>query len=650
VTDILVWLTTVVNVALLAMALCLGLYVVTRTLRGWVTWLAGLMLWSLAGFYLYNALAVSAPAHKALSWLKPCAIMALAFGFHLSILLPSRRQEPGIRALCPPLQLPEALERRLGTTGSVVRRLPVPLSYVLAATLIIVIAIPTSEPVPPVEGPAIYLSHRPPSLLYPLAICYLILLFALAFLHQWQGWRRESRRQQRLHYLLLLAGLGLAVCAGLYLAFGIWLQADLPTLPADVALGIAAIFFGYRVAWTISAKEGLVLRREMLYISLVIGLFAVGYVLVARLLYQDGQALSTSTLLVIVIVGVASLMLYDGVRAALDRLFYREQFRQLRQNLRALAREASVGQPLPERLQRILSSLCGTLGASRGMIALREGEAFECQATERAQCLGQTFPRTALEAPETVELPRPDVESPDQMTLLVPIHAGDDQIGALLLGARDTQLPYTEEDLILLEDVADQLGTLIQAAQRQEENASLISEMVGNFRDREHALQRQMQQMLAEQQGETAPVLEGFDEMSFTALVEDALRRLYDFTYLGEHDVARLSIVDWHLQNGDDRFVTHIDRGKAVSEILVEAVSKLRPEGDTPERHSIPPRKWHQFTILYDAYVMGELNRDIMSELYIGEGTFNRTRRRAVRGVAKALREMEWEVQQREAA
>ena len=388
----------------------------------------------------------------------------------------------------------------------------------------------------------------------------------------------------------------------------------------------------------------------MLYISLVIGLFAVGYILVARLLYQDGQALSTSTLLVIVIVGVTSLMLYDGVRAALDRLFYREQFRQLRQNLRALAREASIGQPLPERLQRILSSLCGTLGASRGVIVLREGEAFECQATERAGCLAQTLPPTGVEAPETVELPRPDVETPEGMTLLVPIHARDDQIGALLLGPKETRMPYTEEDLILLEDVADQLSTLILSAQRQEENAGLISQMVGDFRDREHALQRQMQQMMVEQQEKTGPVLEGFDDADFAALVEDALRRLYDYTYLGEHDMARLSIVDWHLQDGDDRFVTHIDRGKAVSEILVDAVNKLRPEGAAPKRHSIPPRKWHQFTILYDAYVMGELNRDIMSKLYIGEGTFNRTRRRAVRGVAKALREMEWEVQQRSAA
>ena len=61
----------------------------------------------------------------------------------------------------------------------------------------------------------------------------------------------------------------------------------------------------------------------------------------------------------------------------------------------------------------------------------------------------------------------------------------------------------------------------------------------------------------------------------------------------------------------------------------------------------MPPRAWHQYITLYDAYVLGELNRNIMSKLYISEGTFNRTRRRAVRGVAKALEEMEQEARER---
>jgi hypothetical protein len=89
--------------------------------------------------------------------------------------------------------------------------------------------------------------------------------------------------------------------------------------------------------------------------------------------------------------------------------------------------------------------------------------------------------------------------------------------------------------------------------------------------------------------------------------------------------------------------VTHIDRGKAVGEVLIESIRKLRPAGKEPDAYRVPSRAWHQYLILHDAYVLGDLNRNIMSKLYISEGTFNRTRRRAIRGVAKALEEMERE-------
>jgi hypothetical protein len=67
----------------------------------------------------------------------------------------------------------------------------------------------------------------------------------------------------------------------------------------------------------------------------------------------------------------------------------------------------------------------------------------------------------------------------------------------------------------------------------------------------------------------------------------------------------------------------------------------LRPEGDPPPNSSAPTREWHAFIILYNSYVLDEPNRDIMSRLYISEGTFNRTRRRALHTVAESLAEME---------
>ena len=113
---------------------------------------------------------------------------------------------------------------------------------------------------------------------------------------------------------------------------------------------------------------------------------------------------------------------------------------------------------------------------------------------------------------------------------------------------------------------------------------------------------------------------------SFIKLVEDGLRKLPDFIALG-----RSPLTDCVGMKGD----SHILRGKQLYELLCAGIESLRPAGTRPV--SAPPRDWYNFIILHDAYVVGLRNRDVMARLYISEGTFNRTRRNAVRGVAMWL-------------
>jgi hypothetical protein len=83
--------------------------------------------------------------------------------------------------------------------------------------------------------------------------------------------------------------------------------------------------------------------------------------------------------------------------------------------------------------------------------------------------------------------------------------------------------------------------------------------------------------------------------------------------------------------------LTHIEKGKAVQQQLMQAIDALRPAQDCPGE-SIP-REWHSYVVLHDAYWERIPNHDIMSKLYISEGTFHRTRRAAVRSVARVLLE-----------
>jgi hypothetical protein len=112
---------------------------------------------------------------------------------------------------------------------------------------------------------------------------------------------------------------------------------------------------------------------------------------------------------------------------------------------------------------------------------------------------------------------------------------------------------------------------------------------------------------------------------------------MVDYAYLGDHPLTQFKLVRSKVAPG--AAVTHLDLGKAAYDVLAEAVEKLRPDDALPS--DPPSREWYPYLILYSAYLEDVPNRDIMSRLYISEGTFNRTRRSALRAVARALEEME---------
>ena len=115
-------------------------------------------------------------------------------------------------------------------------------------------------------------------------------------------------------------------------------------------------------------------------------------------------------------------------------------------------------------------------------------------------------------------------------------------------------------------------------------------------------------------------------DICFIKLVEDALRKFPDFILLGASPLAGYLGVQGE---------TQIARGKQPQRLLQEAIEALRPDGRRPAEPL--PRAWYNYVVLYDAYVEGVLNREVMARLYISEGAFNRTHRNAVRGVARLL-------------
>jgi len=125
--------------------------------------------------------------------------------------------------------------------------------------------------------------------------------------------------------------------------------------------------------------------------------------------------------------------------------------------------------------------------------------------------------------------------------------------------------------------------------------------------------------------------------------VEDALHHLHDISYLGQHPLTTLRSLAMPAHTGECArpLITHLDQGRALRALLVDGIKRLRPIGEAPTTNSVSGRIWHPYLILHNCYVQGELTRTIMARLYISEGTYNRTRRRALQSVAQILYELE---------
>jgi hypothetical protein len=321
----------------------------------------------------------------------------------------------------------------------------------------------------------------------------------------------------------------------------------------------------------------------------------------------------------VIILAIITHNLVDIARHTLDSVFFKRESQQIRANLRKLANQIDQGD-LEDNISAALDSICKSVRAVYGLVLLFEQDrpevfaSFTSGVEDIAQSIGP------FQADDILHLSPGQLPAPlEDAALLVPLYIDTSQIGALVLGRPANSTNYSKEDVDLLLYPSDRLSEIIFNARREHEYIRQLSEIADQKKDREQS---------GEQKG-------GMDQVSVKD-VENALRNIYDYAYLGDLAFAHFQLIESRLAADE---VTHVDRGKMVNKVFVEAVEKLRPDAKIPR--DPPPREWHPYLILYGAYMEDRLNRDIMSRLYISEGTFNRTRRAAIRSIARVLGEME---------
>ena len=605
--------TWLVDFVALAASLWLGIYIVTRSPRSLVSWLAGLALWSLSGYFLDSFLHLHPPQERFLHWWTGWSVLFSApLWLHLSTML--RRPSGGWQ------------------------RVPVYLAYATSLVLLVMEVRAGTVFGVALGKPFVLASAQRPGPLYPV-LCLLLTVSPFLAMLNLHSARQQSRRPalRRQLGILMLATL-FSTVAGAYLTLSVWFELDVPILFGQAALALALVLLGYGVARYSALMEGRATRADFTYSLLAIAVVVGLYLTVTYISYLV-FGISFAVFIFVLVLVILTHSLYEWGGNALERLLYRRRYRDLRANLRALAREAE-GHDLVSRLAIMLRTSCRSLDCRWGWIALREGDGFNVVVSHppdhALSLLGKTHITAdeSLSALDSLLKAVPSAGTATYEPMLVPLTAQGSQVGAIVLGEKTNGVAqgYSEEELDVLETLAGQVANLVHAVRQQDEAARQIDALIGEFRRRELALRQELGSALA---GEAGAVEQDPSEMRRS--VEDALRHLYDYTYLGEHELAQLSVVDRRLAT-QERVITTLDRGRALGQILAEVIERLRPPGTQPRTLT---REWVQYTILHSAYVLGEPNRDIMSQLYISESSFNRARRRAVRGVARAIQEIE---------
>ena len=603
--------TTIVNSVALAAAVWLGLYVVTRSPRSLVAWLTGLTLWSMSGLFLNVLLALHPPpapenlpgwvywvlpfwrpsafAGEAGAWLQGWLLTpAVAFWHHATTLM-----RPGRMTRW--------------------RWFRVVAGYAGAATAVVAQRY-TGLMFIDLSGDPLYLNTLRPGPLFPIFAAWLLLFALMSLFNLSLSARAAPAAMPRKQLLILAAATLIAGLSGPISVVTLALGLPVPRVVLSLLLGCAVSLIGYGVAQYSAVVDGRVIRRDFIYNGVAVALVSVLYVLATWVEVRAYEVSPAAYVLVLTLV-VITHSLVDVAQQVLDRLFYRRGARQVRASLRQLAGTVGERGELDDTLAALLRSLCATFRATYGLIVLFEADGPRL-AADAGWHGGDLLVTTAqLSADDVVSLRPGSFARPlTEAALLMPLYAEARQVGALILGQPVNGVQYSQADVEALLSPSDRIADTIRDARHEAEHLSRIAELL---------------------QADMAPPASEAPSFS-TKLVEEGLRNLANYARLGELPLAEWGLARQRLpQDGH----TSLDRGKAVYGMLTDAIEKLRPEGSLPR--DPPPREWHRYLILHSAYVRDTPNRDIMSQLYISEGTFNRTRRAALQAVANSLAEME---------
>jgi hypothetical protein len=447
-------------------------------------------------------------------------------------------------------------------------------------------------------------SIQPPDVIYGMFQAFA----GISILYNFRVGAKIGAKLQNKYFL---AASLLAVSAVAYGALALAFTSSMPKLIPDALILSGVCILGLSVARYQVLVERRATLQDFPISALAVFILSDIYLFIA---WQMG--LSPIALILVTALAILTHSTYSLVREFLDRLRTRDESA-FREQLRRLETSVEGNTSLKERLQGGLGLLCQILESTGAFVAVQQDAEYVVFASHHSLPVGNTIPFMESQSKDICP-PAPEIAS--YVAWLVPASQHGDLIAVLGIGPLKSRLQYTEDDLDLLVEAADRIATIIYLHRHKPPPKNRLERTAFGAQSYEANLQARSEELLT--------TLITNPDPEFVKLVEDGLRNVTNVISLGQSALPECLGI-----SGE----THVEKGKAVQQQLTEAIEALRPARDCPEEPI--PREWHSYVVLHDAYWVRISNHDIMSKLYISEGTFHRTRRAAVRSVARVLLE-----------
>ena len=299
---------------------------------------------------------------------------------------------------------------------------------------------------------------------------------------------REYRRttdfqsQNRIKYLLVVI---LIILAG-----SLTNTTDMKYYPVDISFNaIAALMTAYAIFRHRLLDLNILVRKSILY-SIPSAIIGVIYFLVIFLTTRIFHLISSTSIFVLALsVAVLAALLAQPFHAAaqnfIDRLFYREKY-DANQMLQRLSETISSVLDLDKLTQVILSEVINTLHIQHAGFYLKRGELGEyylmAQSGMKMEDLkltndhplilafnngSQVISRLDLDIlPQFRSMWRQEKQELDQTRadLFLPLRSKGNLIGVFAVGPKQSGLSYSQDDLFVLMNLANQMATTVENA------------------------------------------------------------------------------------------------------------------------------------------------------------------------------------------